>query len=174
MNILQRLMLSGFLLGFILSLSEGSFLLNICLSFASCRPNDSYLKLTPTSFDPNLYDYTIHIPNDYPFYKPTGPMDVNFYVGMNVSNTNGFNSERQSVAKSVLYNAVGNQVLASTDLAYSSNEMLAISAQLWRPEDRVTIFDTENKVITKLVVYQFNNDVIQQSDPYTLTFKRNE
>jgi hypothetical protein len=174
MNILQSHMLFVFLFGFILSSSAGSLLLNICFSFAPCRPNDSYLKLTPTNFDPNVYNYTIHIPDSYPFYTSAGLMFVNFYVGMNVSNGDDFNYEKRSIAKSVLHDAVGNQVLGASDLAYSSNEMLLISAQLWRPEDRVIMFDTDNTIITKLTVYQFTNGMVQQSDPYTLIFKRNE
>lgn len=161
--------------GFILSSSQGSLLLNICLSFDSrCSNDNTYLKLSPPKFDPNVYNYTIHIPNNYPFYTPTGPMQVDFYVIMNVSTTDNFNYEKQSVAKSVLYDAVGKQVLALSDLAYSSNEMLGISVQLWQPENQLTPFDTENEVITRLVVYQFNGDDRQQSDPYILTFKRNE
>jgi len=172
---MQSLVLFGFMFGFILSSSSGgNLLLNICLSFDSRCSKDTYLKLTPTNFDPNVYNYTIHIPNNYPFYAPTGPMRVEFYVIMNISSTDDFNYEKQSIAKSVLYDAVGGQVLALSDLAYSSNEMLLISVQLWQPKDRVPLFDTDNEVITKLVVYQFNDGTIQQSDPYILTFKRTE
>jgi len=174
MNIMQSLVLFVFILGFISSSSEGSLLLNICLSFDSRCSKDTYLKLIPTNFDPNVYNYTIHIPNNYPFYTPTGSMRVEFYVVMNVSNKDDFNYAKQSIAKSVLYDAVGQQVLASSDLAYSSNEMLLISVQLWQLTDRVPLFDTENEVITKLIIYQFNDGIIQQSDPYILKFKRNE
>jgi hypothetical protein len=85
---------------------------------------------------------------------------------MTVSNTDDFNYQKQSVAKSVLYDAGGKQVLTSSELAYSSNEMLLISAEL--------SFGMENEITTKLIVYQFEDNIIQQSDPYILTFKRNE
>jgi hypothetical protein len=85
---------------------------------------------------------------------------------MNATNTDDFNSGKQGVAKSVLYDAVGKQVLALSDLTYSSNEMLLISAQL--------PFDSKNEVATELVVYQFNDGIVRQSDPYILTFKRNK
>lgn len=174
MNSIQSFVVLIFMFGFISSSAEDNLLLNICFQFGSCRSNDAYLKLTPINFDPNVYNYTIHIPKNYPFYTPVGPINVEFYVVMNVSNTGVFNYEKQGVAKSVLYDAVGEQVLASSELAYSSNEMLLISIQLWQPKDRVTMFDTENEAITKLIVYQFNDGTVQQSDPYILIFKRNE
>ncbi|CAF2104314.1 unnamed protein product [Rotaria magnacalcarata] len=130
--------------------------------------------LTPVNFNSNLYNYTIHIPNDYPSYRTTGSIRVEFYVGMNVSNIDDFNNEQRTVAKSVLYDAMGNQVLASSELAFFSNEMLLISVNLWQPKDRVEMFDTENEVATKLIVYRFDNGTIRQSDPYILIFKRNE
>jgi hypothetical protein len=101
-------------------------------------------------------------------------MDVEFYVVMNVSTTDDFDYEKRRVAKSVLYDANGKQILTSSELAYSSNEMLLISVRLWQPEDRGTMIENNNQIVTKLVVYQFNSNSIQQSDPYTLTFKRNE
>ena len=76
MNILQGFVFFVLLFGFISSSSEGNLLLNICFSFGSCHSNDTYLKLTPTNFDPNLHDYTIHIPRSYPFYTSTGSMRV--------------------------------------------------------------------------------------------------
>ncbi len=167
MNSMQNIMVFVFMFGFISSSSsEGNLLLNICFQFGSCRSDNTYLKLMPTNFNPNVYDYTIDIPNNYPFYTPTGPMSVNFYVIMNATNTDDFNSGKQGVAKSVLYDAVGKQVLALSDLTYSSNEMLLISAQL--------PFDSKNEVATELVVYQFNDGIVRQSDPYILTFKRNK
>ncbi|CAF1255371.1 unnamed protein product [Rotaria magnacalcarata] len=140
----------------------------------SCRSDDTYLKLTPVNVNSNLYNYTIHIPNDYPSYRTTGSIRAEFYVGMNVSNIDDFNNEQRTVAKSVLYDAMGNQVLASSELAFFSNEMLLISVNLWQPKDRVEMFDTENEVATKLIVYRFDNGTIRQSDPYILIFKRNE
>ena len=89
-------------------------------------------------------------------------------------NASDFDYEKRSVAKSVLYDANGKQVLAASDLAYSSNEMLFISAQLWPSTDQVTMFAKDNQIMTKLIVYQFNSNSIQQSDPYILIFKRNE
>ncbi len=166
MNCIQSLSVLIFMLGFILSSAENNFLRNICFQFGSCRSNDTYLKLTPSNFESNVYNYTIHIPNNYPFYTPIGPMNVEFYVFMTVSNTDDFNYQKQSVAKSVLYDAGGKQVLTSSELAYSSNEMLLISAEL--------SFGMENEITTKLIVYQFEDNIIQQSDPYILTFKRNE
>jgi hypothetical protein len=151
--------------GFISS-SEDNLLINICFQFGSCRSDNAYLKLMPANFNPNVYDYTIDIPSNYPFYTPTGSMLVEFYVIMNTSNTDDFNNRKESIAKSVLYDADRKQVLALTDLAYSSNEMLLISAQL--------SFDTNNEADTKLVVYQFNDGIVRQSDPYILTFKRNK
>jgi hypothetical protein len=144
----------------------GNLLLDICFGFGSCRSNDNYLKLTPTNFNPNSYSYTIHIPKNYPFYTSTGPMRAEFYIKMNVSNPN--------VAKSVLYNAMGNQVLTSSDLAYHSNEMMLMSVGLWQPENRVPMFDTDNEVTTKLIVYQFNGNNRTESNPYILKFQRNE
>ncbi len=83
---------------------------------------------------------------------------------MNVSNTNEFNDKKQCVAKSILYNGIGEKVLAMSDLAFSSNEMLLISGEL--------PFDNENEVVTQLIVYQFDDNIFRKSDPYILTFKR--
>ncbi|CAF3422941.1 unnamed protein product [Rotaria socialis] len=174
MNVWQSILLFIFFAGSISSASENNFLLNFCFSILSCRSNDTYLKLTPANFNSNLYNYTIHIPNDYPSYRTTGPIHVEFYVGMNVSNTGDFNYEQRTVAKSVLYDAMDNQVLASSELAFFSNEMLLISVNLWQPKDRVAMFDNENEVATKLIVYRFDDGTIRQSDPYILIFKRNE
>src|ERR1700734_19885 len=154
MNTIQNLLIFVFMFGFIISSLEGNLLLNICFQL-KCPSDDTYLKLSPPNFDSNLYKYTIHIPNNYPFYTPTGPMQVNFYVMMNVSTTDNFNS-----AKSILFDASGEQALATTDSAYSSNEMLLISVQLWQPKDQVAIFDTENEITTKLFVYHFDENVI--------------
>jgi hypothetical protein len=167
MNSIQNLVVFIFLFGFISTSSsseEGNLLLNICFQFGSCRSDNAYLKLTPVNFNSNMYDYTIDIPTNYPFYTSTGPMHIDFYVIMNVSNTD-FNNGK-NVAKSVLYDTDRKEVLALSDIAYSSNEMLLISPQL--------SFDAQNEAVTKLIVYQFNDDTVRQSDPYILTFKRNQ
>lgn len=76
---------------------------------------------------------------------------------MNTSKTDNLNDGKRSVAKSVLYNAASKEVLASSDIAYSSNEMLLISAQLSS--------GIRNEVSTELIVYQFNNPIVRQSNP---------
>ena len=167
MNRIQNIVVFIFMFGFISSTStatESNLLLNICFQFGSCRSDDTYLKLTPINFNSNVYDYTIDIPSNYPFYTSSGPMHVEFYVLMNVSNTDFNNGD--NIAKSVLYDADEKEVLALSDISYSSNEMLLISPQL--------SFDANNEAVTKLIVYQFNDGTIRQSYPYILTFKRNQ
>lgn len=153
-----------FILGVVFSSAENNFLLNICFGIGTCRSNDSYLQLTPPNFQSNMYNYTIHISNQYPFYTPRGPIHVNFYVYMNVSNPDPMDIKETAIG--YLYDATGEQALGYSELAFSPYDMLLISADLG--------FGIENRFESKLMVYQYDsyNNIKQRSHPYTFTFTR--
>ncbi|CAF4701730.1 unnamed protein product [Rotaria sp. Silwood1] len=158
----------------IVSLAEDvDLLLNICPGDWSCRLDDpnSYLKLTPPKFDPHIYEYNIYITDKYPFYHRTNPVTAEIFIRMNVSH--GF--QDSVIAKSVLYDALGKRILTMTDFAYSSDEMMLMSALLWKPQDRVSGIDTNDQLTTQLVVYRFNGTMPPlSSPPYTIKFRRNQ
>jgi len=161
--------------GFIPLFSQDHRLLNICFSIEACffKSNDGYLKLTPTNFDPNVYNYTMHIPKNYPGYATTGPMTVDFYVVLNLTEIDDSNYDKRSSAICFLVNTFG-KLLAYSDTASYPSDIVLIYAKLWQPTDRVPLFDTEDEVLTKLIVHQTYDGIITKSDPYFLKFKRNE
>lgn len=63
---------------------------------------------------------------------------------MDVSNTSDFNYEYQGSARSVLSDGTRKQAIASSELAFSSHDMLLLSGELG--------FGIENQLVTQLIV----------------------
>lgn len=68
------------------------------------------------------------------------------------------------VDKAVLYEGTGQQIIASSELAYSSHDMLLLEGDLQ--------FGINSEFETQLIVYQFNTTSQQKSHPYSFTFQR--
>jgi hypothetical protein len=74
--------------------------------------------------------------------------------------------EYDTADKGVLYDATGERIIASSESAFSSHDMLLLAGDL--------DFGIENEFVTQLIVYQSNNTNQRKSHPYTFTFKRNQ
>ncbi len=85
---------------------------------------------------------------------------------MNVSNPDDLDIEE--TVRGYLYDASGEQALGYNEQAFSSHDMLPISADLG--------FSVENQFLSKLIVYQYDgyNNIKQRSHSYTFTFTRND
>lgn len=163
MNSIRGLSLLIFMVGFISLLAENNFLLNICFGIESCRTYKSHLELIPTDFQSSVHNYTVHISNDYPYYAPTGPIHIVLYVYMEVYNPD---YEYDTADKGVLYDATGKLIIASSESAFSSHDMLLLAGDL--------DFGNKNEVVTQLIVIQSNNTSQRKSHPYIFIFKRNQ
>ena len=87
------------------------------------------------------------------------------FVYMEVPNQD-VTEEYDIADKGVLYDATGQLIIASSELAYSSHDMLLLEGDLE--------FGIDSEVVTRLIVYQFNTTSQQKSHPYSFTFQRDQ
>ncbi|CAF1268207.1 unnamed protein product [Didymodactylos carnosus] len=138
-------------------------LLNICFDW-SCKTT-AYLQMSP-SFQSDIYDYDVVIPKIYTFYTYNVSMLVQFYVAMNAS------FQENIVSKCLVFNRL-DEVLYTSELAYSSNEMMALAPILWQSAAYSPPDDT-NTFTIHLRVYQFKpHDNPKTSALYRIRFHRN-
>ena len=71
--------------------------------------------------------------------------------------------EYDTTDKGVLYDSTDQLIIASSESAFFSHDMLLLAGDL--------DFGIENEFVTQVIVTQSNNTSQQKSHPYTFTFK---